>query len=137
MGPRVLLLCLPLLAVGLEENRVIEATRPLRLMWSRGFVDVPEQVEQRLAPLRGVLPRYGPIGYIDPDHSWRNAAATRSFYLAQYVLAPRVIVYGSEPEYAIYTSHLGRPLTADLVPPGMKVVKQFGADLAVLIRIEP
>lgn len=137
IAARALLLMLPLVAVGLEEARMITATKYLYVMWSRGFVDAPEQLEQRLRPLRTVLPKYGYVGYVNPDHSWVNAQATRTFYLAQYALAPRILVYGSEPEYAIYASHLEKPLDADAVPPGMEVMKQFGPDLAVLVRIEP
>jgi hypothetical protein len=132
---RVLLMIFPLMALGLGEAQVLKATRQEYLRWSAGIVDIPEREEQRLASLRYVLPEYGSIGYVDPDQSWSDPAAIRAFYLTQYALAPRIIVYGAEPEYVIYSSHLGRPLPPDRIPEGMQVFSQIRPDLAVLIRL--
>jgi hypothetical protein len=129
-----LLLLLPMSAIALGEAQVIKAAWADYLRRSAGYMDVPAQVEQKLAPLRDVLPKYGRIGYIDPDHSWQNADATRAFYLSQYVLAPRVIVNTTELEYTIYSSHLGRALTAEVLPAGTRVLSQFRPELAVLFR---
>lgn len=131
---RLLLLALPAMAILLGEEQVARAAREQYLRWTQGITDVPEQIEQTLAPARDVLPPYGQIGYLNPDHSWADARATRTYYLTQYALAPRVVTPGVGREYVIYFSHLGEPLAADALPPGMRVVLQIRPDVAVLTR---
>ena len=48
------------------------------------------------------LPARGTIGYITPS-DWPSADAQRRFYLAEYALAPRVIVMSTAPEFVIAT----------------------------------
>jgi hypothetical protein len=58
-------------------------------------------LEAELRPLARVLPRSGRIGYL--EHSTRRADADvgRTFYVAQYTLAPRVLVPNLEPRFVI------------------------------------
>jgi hypothetical protein len=48
------------------------------------------------------LPARGTIGYLQPA-DWPSADAQRRFYLAEYALAPRVIVMSTAPEFVIVT----------------------------------
>ena len=128
-----MLLALPAIAILLGAEQVARTARQEYVARTQG-ADVPEQIEQTLAPVRAVLPAYGHIGYLNPDHSWVDAKATRTYYLTQYALAPRVVTPGVDQEYVIYFSHRGHPLRAEAVPPGMRVVLQIRPDVAVLTR---
>lgn len=48
------------------------------------------------------LPARGTIGYLPPP-DWPGDDAARRFYLAQYALAPRVVVMSTAPEFVIVT----------------------------------
>ena len=133
----VMLLALPAVAILLGAEQVARTARQEYVAWTQNIADVPEQIEQTLASVRDVIPAYGHIGYLNPDHSWADAKATRTYYLTQYALAPRVITPGIDREYVIYFSHRGHPLRAEAVPPGMRVVLQIRPEVAVLTRESP
>ena len=128
------ILALPILAVVLGEIQVARATHREYRRRVAAQVEMPERLAQRLAPLQSVLPAYGRIGYIDPDHSWLNATSTRTFYLTQFVLAPRVLVYSTEPDLVLYSSHTGRPLTSVAIPDDLHVLAEVAPDLVLLVR---
>ena len=128
------LLALPAMAILLGAEQVARTARAEYLHWKQRLQDVPEQIEQTLAPAPAVLPAYGHIGYLNPDHSWADAKATRTYYLTQYALAPRIVTPGVDWEYVIYFSHRGHPLRPEAVPPGMRVLLQIRPEVAVLTR---
>jgi hypothetical protein len=64
--------------------------------------DAITQDEQRVETLALWLPAQGTIGYLQPL-DWPSADAQRRFYVAEYALAPRVIVMSTAPEFVIAT----------------------------------
>lgn len=64
--------------------------------------DAITQYEDGLESLALWLPSRGTIGYLQPV-DWPAADAQRRFYLAEYALAPRVIVMSTGPEFVIAT----------------------------------
>jgi hypothetical protein len=129
-----LLLCAALILLGEQQVARLAVGEYLRSRTNP--TDVPARIERLVSQLDDVLPPAGYIGYIDPDHSWFNANATRQFYLTQYALAPRVLVYNTLPNYVIYFSHRGEPLSNEAIPADMRVLKQVRLDLAVLTRAQ-
>jgi hypothetical protein len=55
---------------------------------------------QRYEPLIPSLPLSGTVGYLQPQ-DWPSNDAILRFYLAEYALAPRVIVPGTAPDFVI------------------------------------
>jgi hypothetical protein len=57
---------------------------------------------RRFEPLRRVLPIHITVGYeSDLEDSLTDREEVRSFYLAQYALAPAIVVAGVEPEVVV------------------------------------
>lgn len=69
--------------------------RPLTNDWDVGAL------EADLRRLARVLPRDGRIGYLEHSTSPHDPPSVRTFYVAQYALAPRVLVRNLEPEFLI------------------------------------
>jgi hypothetical protein len=95
--------------------------------------------EHRFQELRSVLPARGVVGYLgDPEPTQAtpdqaNAAALlhfRRYLLAQYTLAPLLLIESSEPELVIGNFEPGALPPA---PPGLQVVRNYG-DGVVLFR---
>lgn len=114
---------------------MITGTNRQYALWSAGVEDLALKEGHRLAPLRQLLPEYGYVGYIDPDYAARHATGIRAFYLTQYALAPRVIVHSSEPEFVIYSSHLGRHVTANQIPEGMQGFNERATIREIVSRV--
>jgi hypothetical protein len=93
----------------------------LALAWSlvaalsavRTVVSLPPDSMQRLeAEFRELAPRLPPtgeIGYLDRYENAGDDAAVRSWYAAQYALAPRVVVSETGPEFLIVADGTERP----------------------------
>jgi hypothetical protein len=127
-------LVLPLVAVLMGELQIARSVKAQYLRGLNRTSDLPKEIDRLLGPLNDVLPPYGNIGYIDPDHSWLNANATHQFYLTQYALAPRVLIYNGVFDYVIYFSHTEKPIVPEAVPADLRVLRQVRPYLAVLIR---
>lgn len=96
--------------------------------------------ERRFAALRPLLPAHGLVGYVSnpepigatPRDS--NAAALQQFrhyLLAQYALAPALLVKGTEPEFVVGNFNSGTTPTA---PAGLMIVRDFGDGLVLFRR---
>lgn len=96
--------------------------------------------DRRFQDLRVALPDTGVVGYVgDPvvgDYTLgeRNDTALRFFrrhLLAQYALAPVVVVEGTEPEFLVgnFEPDAVRP-----APPGFRLVRDFGEGLVLYRR---
>lgn len=107
-----------------RDHERVKALRP----------DLVRQIDRLMAELDDVLPRYGRIGYFDPQYFEFQPKAVRQRYLTQYALAPRVVVQDTALDYVIYFSHEEVPLTPAAIPPGMRVLRQVRPHLAVLTR---
>lgn len=98
--------------------------------------------DRRFQPLRSVLPARGVVGYLGhpdprgPTPQQADAAALlhfRRYLLAQYALAPLVLIESTEPEFVIGNFDSG-PLPP--APAQMRVMRDFGDGL-VLYRRSP
>jgi hypothetical protein len=99
--------------------------------------DAPSGHDERLAPLRRALQKRGVrgmIGYLTDQPAARflaDSAGVRDYYLTQYALAPLVLDPNPEPHaWAVGCfRHAGTPPT---LPPGMRVVEDFGDGVLLL-----
>jgi hypothetical protein len=94
---------------------------------------VAEYDAKRYAGLVDSLPPGGVVGYVldEPD----SAEAIRSYYLAQYVLAPCVLVRGEEQQLVLVDdppNHEDRPSMA-----GRRLLRDLGNGVRLFGRGEP
>jgi hypothetical protein len=99
--------------------------------------------ERRMLELRDALPPRGIVGYVtDPlsgDSSSARVAADlhdrfKAYILAQYVLAPRVVVVDTAREWVVGNFREDR--TAPALP-GFQIARTFGRGLVLYRRVGP
>ena len=95
-------------------------------------VDGVTEFDSRFHQLRSLLPPTGMIGYItDPETPAADTNAQAEFHLAQYALAPVIVVRSPEQRYVIGNFH--KVVTAgSLRDRGFKVVREFGRGIVLL-----
>jgi hypothetical protein len=105
-----------------------------------GAQDEITAYERRFDELRSELPSRGVVGYLgDPEPTGptprdSNAAALlhfRRYLLAQYTLAPLLLIESTEPELVVGNYDPG---TVPSAPAGLQVVKDFGGGLVLFRR---
>jgi hypothetical protein len=79
---------------------------------SRRPLDVVTMSDQRFRVLVSALPRKGTIGYLPPP-DWPGVDAVRQFYLAQFALTPRLVVFGTDAEFVIAVPEAVGPRAGD------------------------
>ena len=83
---------------------MIRLTRTVRAQavqaWA-GHTSVVAAVDASLTPLARYLPPRGRVGYTRPGFSWARAEDMGTFFMAQYALAPRVLVHGVVDDWMI------------------------------------
>ena len=86
--------------------------------------------EKRLASLKQALPARGVVGYVSdyPD----EIEATGHYYLAQYTLAPLVVVRGSD--HPLVVGNFGAPVPAAPPAAGLVLIKDFGDGVVLFGR---
>lgn len=98
--------------------------------------------EQRFQPVRAALPARGVVGYVGRTDTARHTPAEREasslldfkrYLLAQYALAPVVLIESTEPELVVGNFGSWR---APSTPPGFRIERDFGNGL-VLFRRSP
>lgn len=96
--------------------------------------------ERRFDELRSELPPHGVVGYLGhPEPTGAtpqeaNAAALlhfRRYLLAQYTLAPVLLIESTDPELIVGNFYPG---TLPPVPAGLQIVKDFGGGLVLFRR---
>jgi hypothetical protein len=99
--------------------------------------------EHRFEELRSVLPTGRVVGYLGhpdptgPTPREANAAALlhfRRYLLAQYALAPVVLIESTEPEFVVGNFDPGARIPA---PAGLRVMRDFGAGVVLFRRSGP
>lgn len=109
---------------------------------SRPATDEISAYEARFQELRTALPARGVVGYLGhPDPGGRSpgerdAASLlhfKRYLLAQYALAPLVLIESTEPEFVVGNFDPGTTTTA---PAGFRIVRDLGQGL-VLFRRSP
>lgn len=97
----------------------------------RPSIDGVTQFTARYQPVRSLLPDKGVIGYMtDPAAAADEVNATAEFYLAQYALAPIVVVNSSNQRYVVTNFHV-MVTTGSMADQGFKLVREFGNGVAV------
>jgi hypothetical protein len=117
----------------------------LKLATSTTGRTAPDEIsiyERRFDGLRAALPARGVVGYLgrtDPagrTHAERDASsllAFKRYLLAQYALAPVVLIESTEPDLVVGNFDQGR---APSTPAGFRIERDFGNGL-VLFRRSP
>jgi hypothetical protein len=99
--------------------------------------------EDRFQSLRHTLPSSGVVGYLgdpalgsdDGEESKQTALLHfRRYLLAQYALAPLLLVENTDPELVIGNFEPGTPAR---VPPGFAVARDFGDGVVLFRRLQP
>jgi len=94
-------------------------------------IDGVTRFTARYQPVRSLLPDKGVIGYMtDPAAAADEVNATAEFYLAQYALAPIVVVNSSNQRYVVTNFHV-MVTTGSMADQGFKLVREFGNGVAV------
>lgn len=90
--------------------------------------------DRRFAPLRPHLPAHGTVGYAgDPPPDGPTALPHfRRYLLAQYALAPLLVVETGEPELVV-----GNFDSSGTTLPGLELVQDFGDGLQLYRRVAP
>ncbi|MCX6607377.1 MAG: hypothetical protein NTV52_27855 [Acidobacteria bacterium] len=97
----------------------------------RPAIDGVTQFTARYQPVRSLLPDKGVIGYMtDPAAAADEVNATAEFYLAQYALAPIVVVNSPNQRYVVTNFHV-MVTTGSMADQGYKLVREFGNGVAV------
>lgn len=127
-----------LLYVGASTARWIHRTA-----WTpSGSRDEISVYERRFEALKSMLPSRGVIGYLGyrptpgstPEEA--NAAALqhfRRYLLAQYALAPLLLVEGTAPDLVIGNFDGSAPVQP---PPGFRLLRDFGSGVVLYRRAE-
>jgi hypothetical protein len=98
--------------------------------------------ERRFEALRSALPKHGTVGYLgSPQPTARtpeeaSSAALphfRRYLLAQYTLAPVILIEGTGSELVVGDFDTGTPSA----PPGLSIVRDFGDGLVLFRRAAP
>ena len=118
--------------------------RVRRALEHRSFAqDEITAYEGRFQSLRRALPSSGVVGYLgdpklsagDGEESKQTALLHfRRYLLAQYAVAPILLVENTDPDLLIGNFEPGMP---GEVPPGFAVARDFGDGVVLLRRLQP
>lgn len=88
--------------------------------------------DRRFTALRAILPAKGIIGYLtDPDTPPGDTNAQAEYRLAQYALAPLLVVNSPNQKFVVGNFHRA-VTTGSLRDRGYKLVREFGNGIALL-----
>src|SRR5690606_19997561 len=88
---------------------------------TRQVADPVTVVDSTFARMLPHLPPRGVIGYLKPDYEWSNAGDLAELYRAQYALAPRILILGTEPDFVVAVARADMPP----VPEGFVIETAF------------
>lgn len=128
VGGVLLLTAACLSAVGQAGSIVFMPARE-----ERDTARITESDQLRYRGLVEDLPSSGVVGYVadDPD----GPEATRSYYLAQYVLAPRILVQGDRQRFVLVDDQAGRSARVEMA--GRRLLRDLGNGVRLYEREEP
>lgn len=88
--------------------------------------------DRRFTALRSQLPPKGVIGYLtDPDTPPTDTNAQAEYHLAQYALAPILVVNSPDQRYLVGNFHR-TVTTGSLRDRGFKLIREFGNGIVLL-----
>jgi hypothetical protein len=110
------------------------ARRARRIHRDRFGQDETTLYLRRFEPLRKALPAHATVGYeADSEDPLTDRQEVRRFYLAQYALAPAILVAGSEP--ALVVGNYRDPARCRVcAAPDFVLVSDFGDGLMLFRR---
>ena len=94
-----------------------------------------QALEAELRELASVLPRRGRVGYLEHPTRRADADVVRTFHVAQYALAPRVLVPNIEPSFVIVIRDHAMP--GDLRLNGLRLFAEVLGGHRVFVRAAP
>ena len=109
----------------------------------RSWQDEISAYDLRFKELRSALPARGVVGYLGspdttgPTPAEANAASLlhfRRYLLAQYALAPLLVIESTDPELVVGNFDSG---TSPPPPPGFRLVQDFGNGVLLFARAGP
>ena len=103
----------------------------VRTAQSLPAIDEVTAYEHRFRELKAWLPRRGVVGYFDGVRSGTPTIdGSKRFFLAQYAIAPTLLVRDRDAELVIGNLPLGTDLVR--IPPELELVHDFGDGLLLL-----
>jgi hypothetical protein len=96
----------------------------------RDDVTLADDAFRRMLPF---LPERGTVGYLKSDFTRSNAADLAAFFQAQFAIAPRILVNGTDADFVIAATRGGGDLPT--APPGFVLEQTFTGRLALLRRV--
>lgn len=101
-------------------------------LWGRDRITVSES---RYEQIKKALPPHGTVGYISnlKADDIRFDPGFGEYYLAQYALAPLVVIYSSDQPLVIGNFRGSTPVSSAAVP-NMVLVKDFGNGIMLFRR---
>lgn len=103
---------------------------------STGGADAASRAQVSFDALKPFVPLKGRIGYLQPS-DWPRAEAIFLFYLAEYSLTPRLVVFGTDADFVIAVPQTGVQADAAASDPrlnGFALVHRFQDGLLLFRR---
>lgn len=105
----------------------------IRVLRVPTYEDALTSADRALGPLGPHLPAHGWVGYLTPGFDWGSAEHLAGLYRAQYALAPRVVVVGTQPDFVVAVAGGGQDLPE--IPDGFVLHQSASATVAVYRRV--
>jgi hypothetical protein len=111
----------------------VRGRNEVRILRTPNYKEPVTAVDQAFVRALPHLPPHGHVGYLKPGFSWANAGDLAAFYQAQYAIAPRVVVAGTQPDVVIAVARDADGLPE--VPEGFEAYQTLDGRLALYRRI--
>lgn len=111
----------------------VRSRNEIRVLRVPNYQDALTSADRALGPLGPHLPPHGWVGYLTPDFDWGNSEHLAGLYRAQYALAPRIVVVGTQPDFVVAVAREGRGLPG--IPDGFALHRSASSTVAVYRRV--
>lgn len=126
----LLIVAVPGYLVRIRQERATVAAAP--------DADVASRAQRSFDALRPFIPVRGRIGYLQP-RDWPGQDAVLWFYLAEYILTPRIVIFGTDAEWVVAVPQTGvRPDSTEDDPrlKGFVLAQRFDDGLLLFRRVK-